>query len=402
MAGTTLKKQTAVSLKDGGGAPSSVNNNALTDFFNNLNVGSGTINLGNVLNSLTPSKPQTAVSPTQVSAPSVSGSTGGSSKNNASSNASSNVNLYTSLLPTSAPAPTYSPSANLAAVEGILAQLEGNKPGEYQSKYLADLEALYNSIANREAFSYDPNEDPLYGTYKDKYTKAGQMSMLDTMANAAALTGGYGNSYAQTVGQQAFNEYMTALADVIPQLEAAAYGKWQDEGAAMLDRFGLLQSMDKEAYNRYRDTVGDYYNDLAYQYGKYQDAYANEYERYLNELARWQDERDFNYKAAQAASKSSGGSSGGSSSGGSSSSGSSSGGSLEDIAFSLYQKYGVDGSTDTAMNAYGLNDSAKETVKSLIRSLAGAYRNNTGNTSLSSKAPTKKEVSSGLANKLKK
>jgi hypothetical protein len=373
-------------------------NNALTHFFENVKNAAGGINLSNVLN--TPTAQNTAVTQTAI--------TNKSSGSSSSKSGGSNSGSYTPVTATTTPSPTYSPSANLAAVEGILAQLEGNKPGEYQSKYLADLEALYNSIANREAFSYDPNEDPLYGTYKDKYTKAGQMSMLDTMANAAALTGGYGNSYAQTVGQQAFNEYMTALADVIPQLEAAAYGKWQDEGAAMLDRFGLLQSMDKEAYNRYRDTVGDYYNDLAYQYGKYQDTYANEYGQYLDALARWQDERDFNYAAAQDAIAAAGKSSGGSRSGSSSGSSSGSASDLDAVAFSLYDKYGASGATDTALSAYGLSGDAKTYVKNLVTSIVGSVANEKKSQSTlnSSKgktnSATKKETSSKPASKLKR
>ena len=49
---------------------------------------------------------------------------------------------------------------------------------------------------NREKFQYDVNEDALYHQYKDLYTMQGQQAMVDTMGQAATLTGGYGNSYA--------------------------------------------------------------------------------------------------------------------------------------------------------------------------------------------------------------
>jgi len=35
--------------------------------------------------------------------------------------------------------------------------------------------------------------------------------------------------------------YMMALADVIPQLEARAYGRWQDAGQKLYNDLGLTQ-----------------------------------------------------------------------------------------------------------------------------------------------------------------
>ena len=97
------------------------------------------------------------------------------------------------------------------------------------------------------------------------------------MANAAALSGGYGNSYAQTVGQQQYNAYMAELAAILPELEARAYDRWRDEGTDLYNQFQLTQGLDATDYDRYRDTVGDYYNDLGYAYGKWQDLYGNDY-----------------------------------------------------------------------------------------------------------------------------
>ena len=134
--------------------------------------------------------------------------------------------------------------------------------------------------------------------YKDRYTVGGQQAMQDTMANAAALSGGYGNSYAQTVGQQQYNQYMTALADILPELEARAYDRWRDGGVDLYNQFQLTQGLDATDYDRYRDTVGDYYNDLGYAYGKWQDLYGNDYNQYLNALAAWQDDRNFAYQQA--------------------------------------------------------------------------------------------------------
>ena len=196
------------------------------------------------------------------------------------------------------PRPTYTPSQAVTDAENALKEWEANRPGDYVSQYQDQLDALYNQIVGRGEFSYDPSADPLYEMYKDRYTVGGQQAMQDTMANAAALSGGYGNSYAQTVGQQQYNQYMTALADVLPELEARAYDRWRDEGVDLYNQFQLTQGLDATDYDRYRDTVGDYYNDLGYAYGKWQDLYGNDYNAYLNALAAWQDDRNFAYQQA--------------------------------------------------------------------------------------------------------
>lgn len=196
------------------------------------------------------------------------------------------------------PRPTYTPSQAVTDAENALKEWEANRPGDYVSQYQDQLDALYNQIVGRGEFSYDPSADPLYEMYKDRYTVGGQQAMQDTMANAAALSGGYGNSYAQTVGQQQYNAYMAELAAKLPELEARAYDRWRDEGADLYNQFQLTQGLDATDYDRYRDTVGDYYNDLGYAYGKWQDLYGNDYNAYLNALAAWQDDRNFAYQQA--------------------------------------------------------------------------------------------------------
>ena len=46
--------------------------------------------------------------------------------------------------------------------------------------------------------------------------------MEDTLGKAAALTGGYASSYAQSAGQQAYNGYLQELAALVPELRQAA------------------------------------------------------------------------------------------------------------------------------------------------------------------------------------
>ena len=69
----------------------------------------------------------------------------------------------------------------------------------YQSKYKDQIQGLYDKIANRKDFTYDVNADAMYQQLKDQYIQGGRMAMMDTMGQAQAMTGGYGNSYAQGV-----------------------------------------------------------------------------------------------------------------------------------------------------------------------------------------------------------
>lgn len=191
--------------------------------------------------------------------------------------------------------PTYTQSDALKQAAASLAQKEQGKPGEYQSSYAQQIQDLLNKVTNREKFSYDMNADPLYQQYKDQYTQQGQMAMMDTMANAAALTGGYGNSYASTAGNQAYQAYLGQINNVIPELYNAAYNRYRDEGNDMYQQLGVLQGLEESEYGKYRDTVSDYYTDLNYYYNKYHDMSADEYNRYVNDLSAWQQDRSYYY-----------------------------------------------------------------------------------------------------------
>ena len=116
-----------------------------------------------------------------------------------------------------------------------------------------DLDAIVSRILNREDFSYDLDGDALYQQYKDKYIKQGQMAMEDTIGQTAALTGGYGNSWAQTAGQQAYYNQLDQLNDVIPELYQLAYDKHKSESDALYDRYALLAAERNDAYGKWAD-----------------------------------------------------------------------------------------------------------------------------------------------------
>lgn len=129
---------------------------------------------------------------------------------------------------------------------------EEQKKRIYGGSYDDAISDTYREIANRPAYSYDVDGDALYQQYKERYIQNAKNAMKDTMGQAAALTGGYGNSYAQSVGQQRYDETMRGLTDMIPTLEGRAYERWQAQGNALQNRLSMLHSMgqaESEARN---------------------------------------------------------------------------------------------------------------------------------------------------------
>ena len=112
------------------------------------------------------------------------------------------------------------------------------------------LEEILDRILNRESFSYDLNSDALYRQYADKYAAQGAMAMMDTLGRSAALTGGYGNSYGQSAGQQTYQNYLRQLDDRIPELYRLALSKYQAEGDLLEDQYRLYR--DKAADDKWQ------------------------------------------------------------------------------------------------------------------------------------------------------
>ena len=192
---------------------------------------------------------------------------------------------------TTAPAFEYSDYEASDAVkqaEALLQEQLGKKPGDYQSAWQSQLDELMGQIMNREKFTYDLNGDALYQQYKDQYTTHGKQAMLDTMGQAAAMTGGYGNSYAQTVGQQTYQGYLQQLNNVIPELYQLALNQYNQEGSDLLNKYSILGTQEEQDYNRYRDQVSDYYTELQRLYDQYNTERDYDYNT-------WADNRDFNY-----------------------------------------------------------------------------------------------------------
>ena len=89
----------------------------------------------------------------------------------------------------------YTPSSDVEAEQALLDSLAQLRPGDYESDFTAQLDALYQEISSRPGFSYDPGSDAAYQSYALQYARQGRAAMADTLGQTAHLTGGYGSSY---------------------------------------------------------------------------------------------------------------------------------------------------------------------------------------------------------------
>ena len=201
----------------------------------------------------------------------------------------------------------YKPSDAVMQAEALLQQQLAQKPGAYTSPWQAQLDDAINKILNREKFSYDLNGDALYQQYKDQYTTQGKLAMMDTMGQAQAATGGYGNSYAQSVGQQAYQGYLQQLNDRVPELYQLALDQYNQEGQDLYNQYGLFADREATDYGRHRDTVSDYYTELNRltedarykaedEYKKWADDTNLKYGMYRDEVADNQWQTSFDYQ----------------------------------------------------------------------------------------------------------
>lgn len=163
----------------------------------------------------------------------------------------------------------------------------GARP-EYAASYEKELSGVYDSMKNRPEFSYDANSDGLYRQYRNGYIQRGRMAMKDTMGQAAALTGGYGSSYAESAAQQQYDVYLQQLGDIVPELYTLAYSRYQDEGEALKERYDMLSGLRDREFGEYTDALD-----------RYEAAQAAAYQREADEREREEKQREQEYQYGQ-------------------------------------------------------------------------------------------------------
>ncbi len=172
------------------------------------------------------------------------------------------------------------------------AAIQQHMTANKQSTWTDTLNETINKILNKEEFSYDLNGDALYQQYKDQYATQGQMAMMDTMGQAQAMTGGYGNSYAQSVGQQTYQGYLQKLNDKVPELYQLALNQYNQEKEDLYSQASMLSALEQKDKD-------NYYKELDFLTGERDAAYDKEAAERDFAAGLWADKQKYDFDIHQ-------------------------------------------------------------------------------------------------------
>ena len=161
------------------------------------------------------------------------------------------------------------PNTVTKADKYLSSQLQKIQSG--RTSYTDQVQEMMDKIMNRDKFSYDVDNDPLFQQALASAMNSGKQAMQDTIGQASALTGGYGSTYATSAGNQAYNSFIEDAYDNLPQYYQMALEAYQMEGDEMYRQFGVVSEMDDKEFNR---NVAAY--DATYQHRNqmYNEAYG--------------------------------------------------------------------------------------------------------------------------------
>lgn len=195
----------------------------------------------------------------------------------------------------------FAPSETVNQAYALLQQQQASKPGAYSPVWQEKADAYLDQYQSRDPFTYDVNKDALYQMYRDMYVQQGQMAMMDTMGQVAAMSGGYGNSYGQAAGQQAYHQYLNQLNAMVPELAQMAEDRYDREGQRMMEMYGIYQDRENQEYARHQDDMDRWYQEVARLQGDYDSQWAKDYQLYRDSVAdtQWQKQYDLSKKSSR-------------------------------------------------------------------------------------------------------
>ena len=205
--------------------------------------------------------------------------------------------LYDSLMDVAGNRPDdYEMSDRVQNYADKLDEVEADKPDPFQSKYTDQINSILEGILKNKDFTYtgqDLMNDDLYKMYRDQYTHNAKLASENAMAGAAALTGGYGSTYSQAAGQQAYDNTMAQLNDMALEFADRAYDRYKWNQQDRYNQLGAVTGLDNTDYNRYRDTVSDWQTDRNYYAGRFDTERNFDYGQHRDQVADWQLDREF-------------------------------------------------------------------------------------------------------------
>ena len=186
------------------------------------------------------------------------------------------------------------------------------EPAPYVSPYSDKINALLKKLETYPEFdSSTIYESPEYLALQERTGQIADKTRRNTMADAAAMTGGMPSSYALAAAASAEGDIKGKLLDAVPALTESAYGRYMDKQLAEFNLLQKLEELDKEAYGRhYGERAWDrsiYESDRGHDYQTRQDLLdrlrsleSEKYQRAIDERdydrGTYESDRAFNYQ----------------------------------------------------------------------------------------------------------
>lgn len=159
----------------------------------------------------------------------------------------------------------------------------------FDYSYDSEMRALIDQILNSNLADWKQGDQ--YAALKDQYAANGEMGMNDLLGQVSSRTGGLASSYAASVANQEYNDWMS-------KLEQAAQEMYQQDRSDKLNNLGVLNDAYNREYGEYGDKLNQWNTDRAFDYQRQQDALANEWQQKEWDYNMSQDE--YNRLAQQA------------------------------------------------------------------------------------------------------
>lgn len=118
-------------------------------------------------------------------------------------------------------------------------------------------------------FSYDPTRDAAYEQYKNSYTRQAKLTNENAQANASAISGGYGSSYGTQAGQSAYQNAMAGLSSATNSLYSQALNQYTQKKSDLQSQLSGYQQAEAQDYEKYQTNYQNWENQRNY----YQNAY---------------------------------------------------------------------------------------------------------------------------------
>lgn len=187
---------------------------------------------------------------------------------------------------------TYPTVGNVDILQGLVNNgfntSDAGRPS-FDYSYDSEMRALIDQILNSNLADWKQGDQ--YAALRDQYAANGEMGMNDLLGQVSSRTGGLASSYAASVANQEYNDWMS-------KLEQAAREMYQQDRNDKLNSLGMLSDAYDREYGEYGDKLNQWNADRNFAYQQAQDALANQWKQKEWDYNMSQDEWN---KAAQQA-----------------------------------------------------------------------------------------------------